>query len=181
MSDDIKQSTSGTMTLSEIREFASFSPKAQRYIRLSLDIAFDKEDALALWPRDDAEMAAMKMQKIKYRQVDAIKDNIPHDSNAHDEAEFFGQLLILSTFDIIQGKLDCFAAYRFLYERLLGANVRPWLPAIFCASASMPQLEPDDRKKLLQSISEAAATAVGWSRRTPSFFPEWVETVDAEY
>jgi len=181
MSEHVKHNASGTMTLSEIREFASFSPKAQRYIRLSLDIAFEKEDALALWPRDDDEVAAMEMQKVKYSQLGSIKNNIPSDINANKEAEFFGQLLTVSTFDIIQGKLDCFAAYRFLYERLLGPDVRPWLPAIFCASASMPQLEPDDRKRLLQSISEAAATAVGWSRRTPSFFPEWVETVDAEY
>jgi hypothetical protein len=31
------------------------------------------------------------------------------------------------------------------------------------------------RKVLLQSISEAAATAPGWSARAPSFFPEWVD------
>jgi hypothetical protein len=31
---------------------------------------------------------------------------------------------------------------------------------------------------LLQSISEAAATAPGWSNREPVFYPEWVEKVD---
>jgi hypothetical protein len=31
---------------------------------------------------------------------------------------------------------------------------------------------------LLQSISEAAATAPGWSNREPAFYPEWVEKVD---
>ena len=38
---------------------------------------------------------------------------------------------------------------------------------------------PDKRKVLLQSISEAAATAPGWSTREPVFFPEWVEKVEA--
>jgi hypothetical protein len=32
---------------------------------------------------------------------------------------------------------------------------------------------------LLHSISEAAATAPGWSDRAPSFYPEWVEQVAA--
>jgi hypothetical protein len=31
---------------------------------------------------------------------------------------------------------------------------------------------------LLQSISEAAATAPGWSSREPMFLPDWVEKVD---
>ena len=37
------------------------------------------------------------------------------------------------------------------------------------------QIEPERRKLLLQSISEAAATAPGWSTREPCFYPEWVD------
>jgi len=62
-----------------------------------------------------------------------------------------------------------------LYERLLGADIRPWLPSAFCAAAALPQIRPERRKKLLQSISEAAATAPGWSTREPAFYPEWVD------
>ena len=29
-----------------------------------------------------------------------------------------------------------------------------------------------------QSISEAAATAPGWSAREPSFYPEWIDKID---
>jgi hypothetical protein len=42
----------------------------------------------------------------------------------------------------------------------------------------LPHLHPDLRRKLLQSISEAAATASGWSNRQPAFFPKWVEKVE---
>ena len=77
-----------------------------------------------------------------------------------------------------QDRLPSFASFRFLYERLLGASVRPWLPAAFCAAASLPHLHPDRRRILLQSISESAATAAGWSNREPVFWPEWVEKVD---
>lgn len=181
MGEHVEQSVSGTLTLTEIREFANFSSKSQRYIRMALDIAFDKDDAIALWSRDEDEMRAMKLQQKKYAKLELLRSRIPANNDIADNEAFFAQLMAISSFDILQGKLDSFAAYRFLYERLLGAHVRPWLPAIFCATASLPQLDPKQRKKLLQSISEAAATAVGWSKRSPSFFPEWVEKVDSDY
>ncbi|MBP8233494.1 MAG: hypothetical protein KAY22_14410, partial [Rhizorhabdus sp.] len=78
-----------------------------------------------------------------------------------------------------QDRLATFGAYRFLYERLIGADVRPWLPAAFCSAAALPHLHPGKRRILLQSISEAAATAAGWSNREPVFYPEWVEKVEA--
>ena len=46
------------------------------------------------------------------------------------------------------------------------------------AAAALPHLHPDLRRRLLQSISEAAATAPGWSAREPSFYPEWVDKID---
>ena len=53
---------------------------------------------------------------------------------------------------------------------------RAW--AAFCAAAALPHLHPERRRTLLQSISESAATAPGWSNREPVFWPEWVEKVD---
>ena len=90
-----------------------------------------------------------------------------------------GPLLRVTAFDLAQGRLDGFSAYRFLYERLLGPEVRQWLPAAFCGAAALPHIRPERRKGLLQSISEAAATAPGWSLRAPRFYPEFVEMEDA--
>jgi hypothetical protein len=87
-------------------------------------------------------------------------------------------LVTMSAFDLGQDRLQSFGAYRFLYERLLGAGARPWLPGAFCAAAALPHLHPERRRVLLQSISEAAATAPGWSTREPAFFPEWVDKIE---
>ena len=86
-----------------------------------------------------------------------------------------GTLLRISAQDLAMERLDSFSAYRFLYERLLGAAVRPFLPAAFCAAAALPQIRPERRRMLLQSLSEAAATAPAWSRKEPAFFPERIE------
>ena len=92
---------------------------------------------------------------------------------------FLTPLVMVSAFDLGQDRLCSFSAYRFLYERLIGAGVRPWLPSAFCAAASLPHLHPEKRRKLLQSISEAAATAPGWSSRSPAFYPQCVDKVEA--
>lgn len=172
-------SAPGLLTLAEIKEFASFSAASQRYIRRSLDVAFDRKDAIELWSRDVVEAASIQAQYRYYDRLPDIRAMIPDSSSIEDAEPFMAALTTISAFDLGQGRIDGFAAFRFLYERLVGAEARPWLPAAFCAAASMPHLQPERRKLLLQSISEAVATAPGWSKRAPRFFPEWVEKVDA--
>jgi hypothetical protein len=169
----------GALTLAEMKEFAGFSAAAQRYIRRSLDVAYDRKDAVALWSRDSVEAAAIDAQRGIYDRLPEIRALAPNSVTIEDAELFLAPLITISAFDLGQGRIDNFAGYRFLYERLIGADVRPWLPAAFCAAASMPHLPPAKCTALLQSIIEAAATATGWSMRPPSFFPEWVEKVDA--
>lgn len=168
----------GAMTLAEMKEFAGFSAATQRYVRRSLDIGLDREDALARWSRDVIEAASIRAQARVYDRLHEIRALVPDDSGLESVEPFLAPLISVSAFDLGQGRLTSFAAYRFLYERLIGAEVRPWLPSAFCAAAALPTLHPDLRRKLLQSISEAAATASGWSTRQPAFFPQWVEKVD---
>ncbi len=164
-----------TLTIAELREFASFSGAAQRYIKRSLDIGLGRQDAFQLWARDAAESAAIRSQYVAYQELKVLRAAMPSESTFEGVEDFIGKLIRVSAFDLAQGRLECFSAYRFLYERLLGPDVRPWLPSAFCGAAALPQIHPNSRKGLLQSISEAAATAPGWSARAPSFFPEWVE------
>jgi hypothetical protein len=168
----------GSLALAEIKEFASFSAATQRYVRRSLDIGLDRDDPLKRWSRDVVEAASIRAQSRVYDRLPDIRATVPEDSGLDEVEPFLGTLVAVSAFDLGQGRLTSFSAYRFLYERLIGAQVRPWLPGAFCAAAALPHLHPDLRRNLLQSISEAAATASGWSTRQPTFFPDWVDKVD---
>lgn len=167
-----------TMLISEMKEFATFDKATQRYIRRSLDVGFGRTDPIATWARDDVEAASITAQARFYKQIEHLRLQVPDDSGLDMLEPFLGMLSTLAAFDLGQGRLNSFAAFRFLYERLLGASSRPWLPSAFCAAAALPHLHPDHRRDLLQSISESAATAPGWSNREPVFWPEWVEKVD---
>ena len=166
------------MTLAEMKEFAGFPAATQRYIRRALDIGLDRDDALERWSRDTVEAASIRAQAHLYERLHEVRALMPDDSDLDSIEPFMGPLITIAAFDLGQGRITSFSAFRFLYERLIGAEVRPWLPAAFCAAAALPHLHPDLRRKLLQSISEAAATASGWSNRQPAFFPQWVEKVD---
>lgn len=162
----------------EMKEFASFTPAEQRYIRRSLDVADDPIEASERWSRNHFETKRVDAQAGIYKTLIKIaRAAIPEDSAYDSSTDLMGPLITLTAFDLGEGKLLSFRSYRFLYERLLGASARPWLPSAFVAAAALPYLHPQQRKSLLGSLTESDAAAVGWSSRPPLFSPEWVDKV----
>ena len=159
----------------EMKEFAGFTAVEQRYICRSLDVAAHGATAIRRWSRDPLETANIKAQDKLYRTLlQVIRNSVPDDIDIESMAEIIGQLITLSAFYLSGAKIAGFCAYRFLYERLLGPAVRPWLPSAFVGAASLPYLHPDLRKALLASISMGDAAAAGWSNSGPAFIPEWI-------
>ena len=167
------------MPIAEMREFAGFAPYEQRYIKRSLDIGLARTDAFRRWGRSEAENTAIRRQYVVYQDLKALRALIPAEGTPNEIERFLGKLVRLAVFDLEQERIASFSAFRFLYERLLGAAVRPYLPAAFCAASALPAIRPERRKLLLQSLSEAAASAPGWPEREPAFFPEYVDDFEA--
>ena len=136
--------------------------------------AFARGDAFKTWGHD-GDGAAIRSQYLAYRELRTLRDKVPCETTMDGLEAFMGPLMRVTAQDLALERIESFSAYRFLYERLLGAKARPWLPAAFCSAAALPQIRPGRRKMLLQSLSEAAATAPGWSDREPLFYPERVE------
>ena len=164
-----------SLTIAELREFASFTEAEQLFIERGLDIALGRGDAFKVWSSKAGDTASIRQQYLAYRELRSLKDQVPCEGSLEGITEFMGALLRITAQDLAQEQVDSFSAYRFLYERLRGAKARPWLPSAFCGAAALPAIRPARRKMLLQSLSEAAATAPGWSDREPCFYPEKVE------
>lgn len=171
------RSGTASLTIAELREFASFAAAERAFIERGLDIALGRGDAFARWASEPGDTMAIRAQYLAYRELKLLRDVIPDPLAPLGLDHFLGTLVRISVADLAQERLASFSAYRFLYERILGAAARPWLPAAFCGAAALPQIRPLRRKLLLQSLSEAAATAPAWSIREPAFYPE---KVDAE-
>ncbi len=171
--------TTSAMTIGEMREFAGFSPSEQRYIKRSLDIGMARCDAFKLWGRSEAENTSIRRQYVAYQDLKSLRSLVPQAGTIAEIERFIGKLVRMAAHDLASENVSSFSAFRFLYERLLGAEARPYLPAGFCAAAALPMIRPEHRKILLQSLSEAAATAPGWSDRAPNFYPQYIEDVEA--
>ncbi len=171
--------STSAMTIGEMREFAGFTPCEQRYIKRSLDIGLARCDAFKLWGISEAENTSIRRQYVAYQDLKSLRNLVPQAGTIAEIERFIGKLVRMAAYDLEQEKLSSFSAFRFLYERLLDAEARPYLPAAFCAAAALPMIRPEQRKTLLQSLSEAAATAPGWSSRSPNFYPQYVEDVEA--
>jgi len=169
------KSKTASMTIAEMREFANFEEYERVFIERALDIGMGRGDAFKVWSRSADDQRTIRSQYIAYRELKRLRDMVPADQGFDGVENFMGALIRITAQDLAQGSLDGFSAYRFLYERLLGAGARAFLPAAFCGAAALPQIPPERRKMLLQSLSESAATAPAWSPREPGFYPEKVE------
>jgi hypothetical protein len=172
MTDQVEAPTARAL-LAELQEFAALPAKVQRYIRQSLDVAFGGGDPVTRWGRNPEEADQIRTQMRVYRLLPGIRKSIPADDVAVEADLFYSPLIAVSAFDIFDGNLFTFAAYRFLYERLLGSRVRPWLASAFSGAAAMPYIHTDMQVTLLVSLIEALPTP--WSATEPSFYPEWID------
>ena len=69
--------SSATLAIAELREFAGFTPCEQRYIKRSLDVGLGRQDAFKLWARDAAENASIRSQYVAYQELKALRAALP--------------------------------------------------------------------------------------------------------
>jgi hypothetical protein len=161
----------GALIFAEIQEFGSFAAEAQHFIGRSLDVAFAPEFEMGRWARSDDEANDIGIQQSIYRALPAIRRSISRDSESAADS-FLSALIAVSVFDLSGGALETFSHYRFLYERLLGARVRPWLERAFAAAAALPHHAPQQSDALFASLGDASTKR--WSSREPAFYPVWL-------
>ena len=162
-----------SQTIAEMREFASFTAQEQFFIERSLEILRDSQrSGQAPAQATDVLPSCRRVQTSGYRELAALRGTFAKDQPVQALDGFFAALVRVSALDLARGAITSFAAYRFLYERMLGAAARPYLPSSFCAAAALPQIDPTRRKQLLESLAERYVTTPGWSEREPLFFPQ---------
>jgi hypothetical protein len=167
----------GFQMFREMNELAQIPADAQRYIRRSLDVAFGRWDRLAETTRNEEEAKSIDRQIELYRRLGKVRAAIPANQDEVRIGRFINLTGDLTVFDLAQLKIRTFAAYRFLYERLLGAAARPWLLPVFVMATTLAPVSPELRVELLKSIDEQSA-ARHHSTLEPRFLPEWVDRLE---
>ena len=162
----------GEMMFAEMQEFASFGIEVQHYICRSLDIAVSPKISPGDWARSEREAHDIYAQKQAYRLLPGIRAALPGPDGFMDSEAFLLPLIAVSTFDVTCGPIESFAEYRFLYERLFGPAVRPWLASAFLAAAASPHFPAEIRKGLVRSVNSCLTDR--WSSAHPAYQPRWL-------
>ena len=72
--------SAASLTICEMREFASFTAAEQRYIRRSLDIGLGRQDAFKLWARSADESAGIRSQYVAYQDLKLLRASVPSET-----------------------------------------------------------------------------------------------------
>lgn len=83
----------------------------------------------------------------------AARNAIPQSHAQWELSAFYECAMPPAVFDLCNGPLTRFAEFAFLYERLLGAAARPWLPSLFLAAAATPGLDEKRRIRLVSGFN----------------------------
>ena len=169
----------GAMTLAEMKEFAGFSSATQRYIRRSLDIGLDRDDALARWSRDMVEAASIRAQARIYRPPARTPRGSSPTTAALDAVEpFLAPLVTRGRVRPGAGAADQLlglpvplrAADRGRGAAVAARRLLRGGGAAASAPGPAPQAAPVDQR--------SGGDRVGLVEPPAGFFPHWVEKVE---
>ena len=88
-----------SLTIAELREFASFTESEQLFIERGLDIAFARGDAFKTWGHD-GDGAAIRSQYLAYRELRTLRDKVPCETTMDGLEAFMGPLMRVTAQDL---------------------------------------------------------------------------------
>jgi hypothetical protein len=130
------------------------------------------------WSRDVVEAASIRAQAKVYSRLDAIRDLVPDDSGLDAVEPFLAPLVTMTAFDLGQDRLSGFGAVSLPLRTAARGGSQAVVAGRVLRGGGAAAPAPGEAPVFLQSISEAAATAPGWSNREPCFYPEWVDKIE---
>ncbi|RFB01377.1 hypothetical protein DX908_16095, partial [Parvularcula marina] len=77
------RSSTASLAIAEMREFAGFTASERQFIERSLDIALGRGDAFKQWSPDGSEAVTIRKQYLAYRELRTLREAAP-EPNAMD-------------------------------------------------------------------------------------------------
>jgi hypothetical protein len=153
-------------------QFASFPEATRHYISEALVMGLTKPGekpwvANTLW-----ESAAKLARMDVYHSIPVVRERIAAKGYQLETwSDEFGLLHRYAQFDLQHEEMSDFPAFVFLYERLLGPAIRPWLLSIYLAAAGSPLLTEKGRERAISGITMSDVAHDFVHAPTPRYFP----------
>jgi hypothetical protein len=95
-----------SLTIAELREFASFTEEEQLFIERGLDVGLGRGDAFKQWSKRAGDKAAIRQQYLAYRELRALRDTVPCETSLEGMQEFIGTLVRITAQDLAQEQIS---------------------------------------------------------------------------
>jgi len=167
----------------ERAEFADFSREEQLHVIRAIKMADSMSNGAsslaagiaALRNKDSSRLGAAlvtieagALAQAYITALAELKQAIPRDGEVTANASFLKSLIWLTLRELEQGMIERYSPYRFLYLRLIGREIQPFLPSAFLAAVSLPRWERDWSRSAIASVELEDSSDFG---PPPVFFP----------
>lgn len=154
-----------------MEDYARLPLASRRYIVRALDFGLRRGDYMARWAGSFFDMPANLARADLYAGIANVRPTVSVGAPLAASADAL--LRRCTAFDLQYDEMHHFMAYRFLYERLFGAGIRPHLAQAYSGAASSPSLTAEGRRQALAGITMFEQTEEHFDADEPQFFPEW--------
>lgn len=156
----------------EMAQFASFPEATRRYICEALEIGFTGVSNKPVVGDRLSAIASRLARMDVYHSMPFVRECISNKNyNLETWSKEFGLLHRYAQFDVQYAEMSDFKAFVFLYERLLGSAIRPWLLSIYLAAAASPRITEEAREQLLSGITAFDVAHDFVTAPAPKYFP----------
>jgi hypothetical protein len=153
-------------------EFRRLGRAAQIYIVRALDFGLPRNDPMQRWQASDLMGMAMQLAHANvYFHLAEIRERIRDQKQFDSEFSDWELIRLCARIDIKHDEMGNIAAFRFLYERLFGPPIRPWITSVFLEAATSPVLTADWRRRCVLSVTDADLDDND-DRTMPLFYPD---------
>lgn len=165
--------TGGADMIDEMRLFAAFPAATRRYIVRSLDFGLPRGDPMTRWVGGFFDMGPLMARADRYAAVPETRRALAGAKALERWMPEFVVLQRCADFDLQWDEVGDFSAFGFLYERLFGPAVRPWLTGVFAAAVASPGVVREAGSAALVSLTMFDGPDWNIDAPPPRFLPEW--------
>lgn len=157
----------------EMRPFAAFPAATRRYIVRSLDFGLPRGDPMVRWVGSFFDQGVLMAREECYAHVPRLRQALASGMTLERWMPEHAALQRCADFDLQWEEMGDFTAFAFLYERLFGMGVRPWLTSLFASAATAPTVEWSAGCAALASLTMFDGPEYRQGESAARFLPEW--------
>ena len=137
----------------EREDFDRLAEDQKLYIVKALDFGLPRDGAMDRWARRGLESALELARLDIYMPIPEMRERLLDAKPVTARLKGWDLIRRCVSFDCQWEPMRTVAAFRFLYERLFGPPIRPWITSLYLAEVTSPGALREWREACISSVT----------------------------